>query len=217
MSPRRPVAQNAQASAHPACELMHRTCLSGVTSGPAGSGMRTASTRAPSARRSRYLRKPSAGERRRDTTSRRPQRAPGSAPAPPPHTPPTRSYSRPPRAPPPGPAANRRRAPPAGAPSGAAAGTASTERRSLRTSVTVAPFARVAARLRLARLRLARSRLLRGSARSLLLRSLASPRGSASLGCASLEVASCAAPLAHFFLNGSLRSVFFSGAGGGRG
>src|SRR5262249_7020433 len=65
--------------------------------------------------------------------------------------------------------------------------------------------------------RLARSRLLRGSARSLLLRSLASPRGSASLGCASLEVASCAAPLAHFFLNGSLRSVFFSGAGGGGG
>src|SRR5262249_18813789 len=35
-------------------------------------------------------------------------------------------------------------------------------------------------------------------------RSLASPRGSASLGCASLEVASCAAPLAHFW---SLRSL----------
>src|SRR5262249_21141785 len=64
-------------------------------------------------------------------------------------------------------------------------------------ALMVASLARRGARLQVARLRLAPRRLLRAAALSLswLPRSLAAARGSKSLGCASLHVASCAPPL----------------------
>src|SRR5262249_12218033 len=71
-------------------------------------------------------------------------------------------------------------------------------------ALMVASLARRGARLQVARLRLAPRRLLRAAALSLswLPRSLAAARGSKSLGCASLHVASCAPPLSrsHYFL-----------------